>query len=203
MRYAIVIWTLLIAMGPGSALACVYPAAVQRVNAVLVTALDTRAPVDVNLRMQVRRALNGTSIVAMQDAMRGDLSRREMRDVRAVLGTANALAEGQRRTLPADLRDQTSRVAAAMHTACSGADGVAAGTTTATDVERGVIRNSDKADTSLQFGEGVMRLTMTFTIYMLFLAFLLGLRTVLNARIDATLPDHLQEMSRKTGTARR
>ena len=45
---------------------------------------------------------------------------------------------------------------------------------------------------SLTFGEGVVRLSMTFSIYMLFLVFLFGLRRVLKARmLELTDPDAL------------
>lgn len=47
----------------------------------------------------------------------------------------------------------------------------------------------------LTFREGVMRLSLTFTLYMVFLAFLLGLRRHLRQRADgmAAVPEPPQE----------
>ena len=51
----------------------------------------------------------------------------------------------------------------------------------ARDAERGNDRNAGSGGLGLSFGEGVARLSLTFAVYIVFLAFLLGLRRHLKA----------------------
>lgn len=189
MRGAVFSFAILWAMGPGGALACVYPMALRNVNTAFVGAFNAGGAVDVHLRMRLQRSLEGTSIVALEDAVRGEISRSELRAVRGVLTAARALARGDGRALPADLRAQTTQLAEAVQSGCSGAGEGTAGAGDAATAEQGTERREGGAGTALTFREGVQRLSMTFTLYMVFLAFLLGLRRIVKTRMKAADAD--------------
>lgn len=164
---------------PTWAWACAYPAPVRTVNATLLEVLNGNGQVANHQRARLQRAMSQLGSGALGD----DLSRRDARAVRDVIAVASVLADGIGRTVDPDLRTAVTRVRDGIHDTCVQDDATqAGGGADATSAERGTARNEGSGGRALTFQEGVVRLSLTFTVYMTFLAFLLGLRRIVKQR---------------------
>jgi len=160
---------------PGVAAACVYPMPLRVVNDTLITALDRKGEVDNYTRNRLRRTLDYLSVDAMIDALSGEVSRRDLRAVRSVIGVAAALADGRGLIVDADLRADTTRLKQAVQTACSDATLGVSSAGKANGSERGGARRQGTGR-GLTFREGMVRLSLAFTLYLAFLVFLFFVR---------------------------
>ena len=170
--------------------ACIYPAPLRVVNAVMLGALDGDGSLTRSQRIRLQRAMTQLDPQALQGALRGEVSRGERAEIAQILRAAGALANSTGFAVSPDLRAPLNRLRGAVSDICATEDAVGAGAgEVATDAERGLTRSTGNGGQPLTFSEGVMRLSLTFTIYMTFLAFLLGVRRIVKHReADAMAP---------------
>ncbi len=165
-----------------TALACAYPVPLRVANGTLLSVLDGGGNVSVHQRDRLARAMAQMSPEVVKRTLSQDARRRDARAAHAVIDTALALASGRGVTVDEGLRDHVVRLDQAVDASCSGSDSAVSGSEDADGAEHGVTRPTDRGERSLTFREGVKRLSLTFTIYMVFLAFLFGLRRHLRQR---------------------
>ncbi|WP_299048449.1 hypothetical protein [uncultured Tateyamaria sp.] len=163
-------------LAPAVAIACAYPGGLRATNSALLAILDAGGTVSVHHRQTLRRHLDQINPAAVMQSLDQDVSRRDARAAGAVLATAQALADGRGLQVDGALRDDLRRVSDAVDAACSGGTDVAVGPEQADGAEHGTDRSEGQGGRGLTFREGVARLSLTFTLYLAFLAFLLGLR---------------------------
>ena len=190
---AIVIAVWICALSPVAAWACAYPTPLRSVNAILLEVLNTNGQLANHQRVRLRRAVDQIGPGALGGALEAELSWRDTRAVRRVVGVATGLAGGVGRTVDPDLRGSRDRIREGIQSTCSAGDSADnTGSDEASSAERGLSRNEGSGGRALTFGEGVVRLSMTFSIYMLFLVFLFGLRRAIKMRMaGVTDPDVL------------
>lgn len=152
-------------------------------NETLLSILDGGGNVSVHQRGRLARAVAQMSPDVVKQTLFQEVKRRDARAAHNVIDTALALASGRGMTVDKGLRDDILRVDQAVDASCSGSDSAASGAEDADGAEHGVARRQTGwGGRVLTFREGVLRLSLTFTIYMVFLAFLLGLRRHLRQR---------------------
>ncbi|WP_193743432.1 hypothetical protein [Tateyamaria sp. ANG-S1] len=157
-------------------------------NTTLMTILNAGGDVSVHHRNALRRSLNRIDTSAFLNTLEQDLPRRDRRAASAVLTKAQALASGRGLRVEEGMRDQVIHLAGAADKACSGAENAATSGEAASGAEQGIARNTGQGGRPLTFREGVVRLSLTFTIYLIFLAFLLGVRRQLKERAARNQP---------------
>lgn len=171
---------------PAAVWACAYPAPVRSVNAVLLEVLNGNGQIANHQRVRLQRAVGQIAPGALEGALTSELSRRDARALGTVMGVATQLARGVGRDVDPNLRGSVMRIRDGIHTACAQDDATQTGTgEDATGAEHGLGRSEGSGGRGLTFGEGLVRLSYTFTIYVIFLAFLLSIRRILNARLAA------------------
>ena len=183
-RVILILWLGLAAvLMPRGADACVYPTALRMVNDTLMGAMDRGGEVRTQTRMRLARALAAMSAQTVVAALAPEITRRELRAVRVVLNEAAALADGRGTVVDPGVRDHATRLKEAVQTACasSAAQG-ANGTDPADGIDRGGARRQGGTGRALTFQEGMMRLSVTFTIYLVFLVFLFVTRQAIHAQ---------------------
>ncbi|WP_299701872.1 hypothetical protein [uncultured Tateyamaria sp.] len=174
-------------MWHGVALACVYPMPLRVTNETLLSILDGGGKVSNHQRDRLARAMAQMSPDDVKRALSQEARRRDARAAHAVIDTALALASGRGMTVDEGLRDDLFRLDQAVDASCSGSDNAVSGTEDADGAEHGVARRqTGRGGRALTFREGVLRLSLTFTLYMVFLAVLLGLRRHLRQRAAET-----------------
>jgi len=179
---------LALVMMPGTASACVYPTPLRLLNDTMIEAIERGGDVTVRARVRMGRILENISADDLLRTISGEVSRRNLRAARNVMGAAAALADGRGRKIDPDLREETSRLKEAVSSACSDATQGVTGTAPAEGVEFGGGRKEGSTGRGLTFQEGMIRLSAAFTIYLIFLAFLFVLRQILNARYRTVKP---------------
>ncbi|WP_157598786.1 hypothetical protein [Tateyamaria omphalii] len=152
------------------------------INATLLTVLNVGGEVSVHHRGALRRSLGQLDTAAVLSALQEDATRRDARAAQTILTVAQALADGRGVRVEDGVRSDVTRLASAADAACSGAANAATSGEDAAGAEQGKGRNTGQGGRALTFQEGVVRLSLTFTIYLIFLAFLLGLRRQLRER---------------------
>lgn len=178
--FLVTLW--LSALSPPAVWACVYPAPMRSVNTILLEALNANGTLANPQRVRLRQAMSQLSPGALGATLAQEVSRGDARAAAAVLAAAGQLADGIGRVVDPDLRGALTQVRDAIHQTCAQDNAVQTGTgADATDAERGQARNEGSGGRGLSFGEGVVRLSMTFTIYMAFLGCLLGFRQFVKA----------------------
>jgi len=180
--FGVVFLILAMALAPSLVVACVYPAPLRSVNTTLLAVLDAGGTVSIHQRNQLARAVSGFSPDALKRTLSQDVSRGDARAARRVIDTATALASGRGVAVDTGLRDPVSRLGAAITSECAGAGQVAGAGGAAAGAEHGARRTDIQGGRALTFREGVARLSLTFTIYLVFLAFLLGVRRHVHQR---------------------
>lgn len=173
---AVILW-------PGLLLACAYPTPLRVANATLLSILDEGGQVSIHRRDRLARAMAQMSPDVVKRTVSQDARRRDARAAHAVIDAATALASGRGMRLEEDMRAHVMRLDRAADVSCSGSDGVASGSDEADGAEHGTTRETDRGARALTFRERVTRLSLTFTLYMAFLAFLFGLRRQLRERV--------------------
>ena len=171
-----------VALMPRAVDACVYPTALRAVNNTLIGALDRGGEVKTQTRMRLARTLAGMSARTVIAALAPEIARRDLRAVRAVLAEATALAEGRGVVVDPAVQSDADRLKAAVQIACSDATQGANGTDPAKGIEHGGARKDGGTGRALSFQEGMVRLSVTFTIYLVFLGFLFMIRQAIHAR---------------------
>ncbi|WP_299551489.1 hypothetical protein [uncultured Tateyamaria sp.] len=166
----------------GMAMACAYPTPLRVANGTLLSILDGGGQVSVHQRDRLARAMAQMSPEVVKRTLSQDTPRRDARAAHAVIDTALALASGRGMTVNEGLRDHVVRLDQAVDATCSGGNSAASGNDDADGAEHGTPRQTDRGGRSLTFREGVARLSLTFTLYMVFLAFLFGFRRQLHLR---------------------
>ncbi|MBY5934635.1 hypothetical protein KUV51_16630 [Tateyamaria omphalii] len=159
-----------------------YPGGLRAANTTLLAVLNGGGDVSIHDRHALRRSLDQMDTQAVLGMLEGDVRRRDARAATAVLTTAQALADGRGVRVDQALRNDVNRLAKAADTACSGNSGAATSSQDADSAEQGTERSTGQGGRPLTFREGVVRLSLTFTIYLIFLAFLLGIRRQLKER---------------------
>ncbi len=168
---------------PAMVWACAYPTPVRTANAILLEVLNNGGQINNHHRARLARTMEHIAVGAGNEGLTADLSWRDARAVRAVVEAATTLARGIGREVDPDLRGAVTRVRDGIQTTCVSADAAtAARGEDATGSERGTERNTGSGGRALTFGEGVVRLSLTFTIYLAFLIFLFVLRRHLKTR---------------------
>ncbi|WP_189368108.1 hypothetical protein [Tateyamaria omphalii] len=158
------------------ALACAYPVPLRVANGTLLAILDAGGNVSNHQRDRLARAMAQIAPDVVKRTLSDEARRRDARAAHAVIDTALALANGRGMTVDEGLRDQVFRLDQAVDASCSGSNSAASGEEDAHSSEHGVTRQTGGGGRALTFREGVARLSLTFTLYMVFLAFLFGLR---------------------------
>ncbi|MEO0403025.1 MAG: hypothetical protein AAF214_11670 [Pseudomonadota bacterium] len=169
---------------PGVTWACVYPAAIQTVTATLIDVRDTGGQVAIHHRARLRRTLAGVDPASLSATLASDLSRANLRAVDTVLAGATALADGKGVELGAHLTAASVRLREAVQKDCAQGEQAAAGGSEAQGAEHGARRVGVGTGTPLTFREGLTRLSVAFTIYAVFLCFVIALRRRWPARHD-------------------
>ncbi|MEL6464699.1 MAG: hypothetical protein AAFQ58_07000 [Pseudomonadota bacterium] len=162
--------------------ACVYPTALRSANTLLLDILDAGGAVSVHHRAKLGRTLSHMDPVVVIATLTQDVPRRDARAAQVVLDVVGRLANGRGLRVEEAMRPHLNRLDAAADDACSGTTDVAAGPDAAQGAEQGKGRQTGQGGRALTFREGVVRLSVTFTTYLIFLAFLLGLRREWRAR---------------------
>jgi len=176
MRLVLMALVITLAFAPSLAMACVYPAPLRDITRTMSAILDAGGEVSNHQRSRLRRAVAQVSPQALADALRPDIARRDHRAAVAILDKAAALANGNGLRVGDDMRDHTARLSTAVQAACSGNAQAVSSDEAAQGAEHGTTRSTGNGGRALTFREGVARLSITFTIYLAFLAFLLGFR---------------------------
>ncbi|MFL4469798.1 hypothetical protein ACERZ8_07935 [Tateyamaria armeniaca] len=145
-------------------------------NTTLIKQMDRGGEVGMFVRNTLRRALANMPADAVLASMAGEVSRGELRSARTVLGVATALADGRGVFVDPALREHTSRLDDAVQEACSDGTQGASGVSEASGVEGGGARKEVGSAGGLTFSEGMARLSIAFSIYAVFLAFLFVFR---------------------------
>ncbi|MEX0370766.1 MAG: hypothetical protein AB3N09_09060 [Tateyamaria sp.] len=161
---------------PVTAVACIYPTGLRTANITLAEVLGVGGTVSVHHRERLRRSMVQVNAQAIAATLTPEVGRRTARAMTAVIDTATALAEGRGLTVVEDLRPHISHLNEAIDDACSGETQVAASADEAGGAEQGKSRQTGQGGGGLTFRQGVGRLSLTFTVYLTFLAFLLGVR---------------------------
>lgn len=169
-------WVALIVALPGISLACAYPSGLRTANATLDTILRAGGAVSVHHRDTLRRSIGQLDPQSLTATLGPELGRRTVRSMTAVIDTATALASGRGLSVDDAMRPHVKRLHDAVDSACSGATEVAVGGEDAGGAEQGKTRQGGQGGSGLTFRQGVARLSLTFTIYLTFLVFLLGVR---------------------------
>ena len=179
---------------PSLAAACAYPGGVRATNATLLSILDAGGTVSVHHRQALRAYLDQIDPAVVLQSLTQDAPRRDARATGRVLAVAQALAEGRGLRVEEGLRDDLRRVSDAVDASCSGETDVASGPDAAASAEQGTERSTGQGGRPMTYREQVARLSLTFTIYLAFLAFLLGLRRQWRARgsSQADVPPNLE-----------
>ncbi|WP_299297536.1 hypothetical protein [uncultured Tateyamaria sp.] len=177
--------TFLLGALPTLAAACAYPAPLRSVNATLLAVLDAGGTVSIHHRNRLVRAIAGLEGEALKRTIAQEVARGDARAAGQVIDTATALAAGRGMVVDPGLRDPVSRLGASIQSQCSGTSQVASGTDAAAGAEHGDRRDVTVGGRALTFREGVARLSLTFTIYLVFLAALLGIRRHVHQRARA------------------
>lgn len=181
--YAMIIWIML----PSLAAACAYPNGLRATNATLLSILDAGGTVSVHHRQALRRSLDQINAAMVLQALSQEVPRRDVRAAGTVLQTAQALADGRGVRVDADMRDTLRRLSDAVDVSCSGGTEVATGAEDAQGAEQGTERSAGQGGRPMTYREQVARLSLTFTVYLVFLAALLGFRQQWRARARARL----------------
>ncbi len=185
-RFRPTLWvSMLFLICPAMVWACAFPAPLRSVNTTLLAVLDNGGTVSIHQREALRRAMSQVTPDALKRTLRQDIARRDARAAGAVIDTAVALAGGRGMAVPLELREDVARLEQAVRGACTGTAVSAGGTEDAKSAEHGSDRSEGSGGRALTFREGVARLSITFTIYLAFLAFLLGARRSIKDRIRA------------------
>jgi len=166
-----------------AALACVYPTPLRVANGTLLAVLDQGGTVSVHQRNRLARAMEQMAPDIVKKTISQDARRRDARAAHAVIDTAFALASGRGMTVDEAMWDHVTRLDQAIDVSCSGSDSAVSGSQDANGTEHGLNRQDNRGGRPVTFSEGVTRLSLTFTLYMVFLAFLFGLRRHLRHRI--------------------
>ncbi|WP_147110424.1 hypothetical protein [Tateyamaria sp. syn59] len=167
---------------PDFARACIYPSSLRSINATLLAVLNSGGTVSIHHRDALRRSLSQLETPILLRTLQEDVGRRDARSARSILSVAEALADGRGLRVEEGLRNDVSRLAGAADEACSGTVDAATSGDSAAGAEQGKERSTGQGGRPLTFREGVVRLSMTFTVYLVFLAFLLGLRRQIRER---------------------
>ncbi|WP_299722606.1 hypothetical protein [uncultured Tateyamaria sp.] len=176
-RAALLFWVLIVwTMTSMAAAACAYPASLQMVNKTMIAQLKRGGEVSMFVRNSLRRSLDRMPADAMLTTLSGEVGWRDLRAARTVLEVATALADGRGFTIDPDLRQHTSRLNDAVQAACSDGTQGASGAAETNAVERSDARKEVGTSVGLTFGEGMARLSVAFSIYAVFLAFLFAFR---------------------------
>ena len=170
--YVLIAWT----VTSTASLACVFPTPLRVVNKTLGQQIDRGGEVGIYVRNTLRRALDSMPADAMLTTLAESASRAEMRSARAVLGVAGTLADGRGRVIHPSLKEHTSRLDEAIQLACSDGTQGASGVSEATSVESGGARKNVGSGRGLTFGQGLARLSIAFSLYVVFLVFLFAFR---------------------------
>jgi len=179
---------LALAMMPGTASACVYPTPLRVLNDTMIEAIERGGEVTIRARVRMGRILDNISADDLLRAISGEVSRRNLRAARNVMAAAAALADGRGLKIDPSLGEDTSRLKEAVRSTCSDATQGVTGTAPAKGVEFGGDRKEGSTGRGLTFQEGLIRLSVAFTIYLIFLVFLFVLRQILNARYPTVVP---------------
>ncbi|WP_299371140.1 hypothetical protein [uncultured Tateyamaria sp.] len=193
------IWAWIICAVPGLAVACAYPAPLRSVNTTLLAVLEAGGEVSIHHRNRLARTVGGIVPDQLKQHLAQDVARRDARAAAAVIDVAVALADGRGIRLSDDLRDPVARLGAAIQSDCAGSGQVAGGADAAVGAEHGTRRDPTQGARALTFREGVARLSLTFTVYMTFLAFLLGVRRYVRNRPSAARADMSQVPDKPEG----
>lgn len=169
-------------MLPCFAVACVYPGGLRATNATLLSILDAGGAVSVHHRQALRRSLDQIDPALVLQSLRQEVPRRDARAAAVIIETARTLADGRGARVEANMRDTLRRLSDAVDASCSGGIDVATGSEAAQGAEQGTERSTGQGGRPMTYREQVARLSMTFTIYLVFLAFLLGFRRQWHAR---------------------
>ncbi|MEM8654670.1 MAG: hypothetical protein AAGF36_07975 [Pseudomonadota bacterium] len=160
-------------------------------NTLFLDILNQGGAVSVNQRSAITRGLSQINPDALKQQLQQDLSRRDARAANAVIDVAVAFSAGRGIRLDDGLRPHVERLRAAVDSTCSGQVDAATSGQAATEAEHGTERSTGNGGRPLTFREGVVRLSLTFTTYLIFLAFLLGFRRewrTRRARLEASRP---------------
>ncbi|WP_299694086.1 hypothetical protein [uncultured Tateyamaria sp.] len=173
----------MLTLWPAMLWACVYPAPVRAINTTLLEVLNGGGKVSNHQRTRLQRAMAQIAPGAVTATLRAELSRRDARAVGDVIAVAALLADGIGLSVDPDVRTPVTRVRDGIQQTCAQDNAQRSGNgEDATSAEHGLGRNEGAGGRGLTFGEGVARLSLTFTIYMTFLAFLLGIRRFFKER---------------------
>ncbi|MEO9684729.1 MAG: hypothetical protein ABJF86_08245 [Tateyamaria sp.] len=175
---------------PYGAWACDYSAPMRLISATLSSVQDTGGRVSPYHRARLRQALQRMDVTAVEREMKGTLGRADQRAALATLTLSSALVNGSGWVL--DGRDvaYVKHLANAIRTSCL-ADTNAKAQNTATDatLEQGDPQVGNGGASGLTFRQGIARLSLTFTIYMTFLALVIGLRRGRNSPVFSVPTD--------------
>lgn len=172
----------LLSLWPALVWACAYPLPLRHANTTLLAALDGGGTVTIHQREALRRVMAQVSPDVLKRQLRQEVARRDARAAGVVIDTAVALASGRGMTVAPNLRDDVARLGQAVKAACLGQASVAGKGEAAQSVEHGTARSEGDGGRALTFREGVTRLSITFTIYLVFMAFVLGIRRTIKER---------------------
>ena len=169
---------------PAGTWACEYPAPLRAISATLMSVQDSGGQVRTYHRARLRQALGRMDISAVRRDMAAALDRADRRSVATVLTLSSALANGIGRTLGPREATQVAHLATAIRTVClAETQAKAPNTTSTTTLEQGDPQTGKAGVPGLTFYQGLARLSLTFTIYMTFLAFVIGLRRVWKTKV--------------------
>lgn len=175
---------------PGVVWACPYPAPLRAISATLTSVQENGGVVGNYHRARLSRALGQTNESALMRDLGGDVTRGDRRAVAAVLTLSSALANGMGRTLSVPESEQAHHLAAAIRTAClSDTKAKASHATPPASLEQDQQKGAGDGAAGLTFRQGIVRLSLTFTVYMTFLAFVIGLRRQWKRSMQALLDD--------------
>ncbi|WP_415401470.1 hypothetical protein [Tateyamaria sp. SN3-11] len=160
---------------PYGVLACAYPIPLQVINTTLGAVHASGGEVGMHHRTRLRRALDQLDVPALRQSLGEVLGRSDRRAADTVLKASAALAGGRGFKLEPDVAEKSRQLASVMQRDC--VEGTQAEGQGATDSTAHGARQSERgAASALTFREGITRLSITFTIYLIFLAAVIGLR---------------------------
>lgn len=175
---------------PGVAIACDYPAPLRTISATLMSIQDTSGQVAPFHRARLRQALRHLDLPALQRDLAAALNRADRRAATQMLTLSATLANGIGRDLSERQAAQARHLANAIRVACP-ADTLAKAQGIPRDAsrEQSAPHLGDATGTGITFREGLTRLSLTFTIYAVFLAVVIGLRRQWKVMARSVDPD--------------
>lgn len=162
---------------PGAMWACDYPGPLRAISTTLMSVQEGGGQVGNYHRSRLRQALGQMDVVAVQNNLAGILGRADRRAVAAMLILSQSLANGMGRSLSAGDADQARQLAQSIRTTCpADTQAKAKSTPSSQALEQGESQLDGDGSRALTFRQGLARLSLTFSVYMTFLAFVIGLR---------------------------